>query len=119
VWVMDISTKHASHWWSRLALPLLFVASFTLTTLAIWPETEAGTRTAAIQPNTLAPKVTGAAPAESDARPATATTLEDGDPPVTAAPTLQELAAYGDLETRTEAHALLNALNEEAAADNP
>jgi hypothetical protein len=112
-----MSTKRASGWRSRLALPVLFVASFALTALAIWPE--AKVTTAANQSATLASEAVGDASPESDSRPAAATTLEDADPPATPAPTLQELAVNSDPATRSEAQALLDVLNEEAAADYP
>lgn len=111
-----MNTERTTHWRARWVMPALFAASFGSTTLAIWPAKSVDSRTAARQSE---PRHSAAdsVPQRNDPPPAAAAMAENDEPPATPAPTLQELSVSSDMETRTEAQALLDVLTEEAAAD--
>jgi hypothetical protein len=114
---MGMHTEPVSRRIGPLLLGGLFVASFGLTVLAVWPAADAPLPALAT-PVELAQ---GAAhtdfPVNAGMTASSLATGNDLEPLITPAPTLQELAADSDPGTRDEAQALLNLLSEEAVAD--
>lgn len=112
-----MSTEHLAGWRLRLALCALFVASFSVTTLAVWPTSAVQPLDAIAAADSQPEKLRTVL--EADVGPSVSPTaaIDDSESAASPAPTLQDLAADSDPETRLEAQTLLGLVSAEVATD--